>query len=267
MKLATTLQYLGRPVTFFPQLARFLGSIEAAVLLQQLCYWKDKTTHEYLYTTAKDIEEQTALNVGQQRRARKILEAFGIVSSKYARLNHETHYLVNLDELENRWVEWVKAGAVRRTKRPDIKRTSKGRFKKRHVPYTDFGNTVNGASGKPYTVRRDIRKRCIDSIDFPKNSHKNSPNTPPQTFPKGTACADPPQKGVHAAVHSLLLHSSKTVRDSALAREGTGANGKGKRREERTPQEQAEYDAERITLLAKQERQLAAQGAQHVTTS
>ncbi len=42
MKIAEALSGLGRPVIYYPSLARFLGSIPAALFLAQLVYWEDK---------------------------------------------------------------------------------------------------------------------------------------------------------------------------------------------------------------------------------
>ena len=65
MKLTDALVGLGRPVAYYPGLARCLGSIPAALFVAQLCYWRDKQIHSYLYKTATDFEKELALSAKQ----------------------------------------------------------------------------------------------------------------------------------------------------------------------------------------------------------
>jgi hypothetical protein len=42
VKLSDALGGLGRPVAYYPELARFFGSVDAAILFAQLFYWRDR---------------------------------------------------------------------------------------------------------------------------------------------------------------------------------------------------------------------------------
>ena len=85
-----------RPIAFYPQLAKILGNIEAAIYYQQLIYWSDKGSRDdgFIYKTKEDIEQETTLSRFQQDRCRKQLEEAGWLETKLIRANgHPTvHY-------------------------------------------------------------------------------------------------------------------------------------------------------------------------------
>lgn len=85
-----------KPIAFYPDLARLLGNIEAAIYYQQLYYWSDKGSREdgFIYKTKDEIEEETTLSRFQQDRCRKQLEENGWLETKLVRANgHPTvHY-------------------------------------------------------------------------------------------------------------------------------------------------------------------------------
>ena len=105
MKLSESLTQLGSPIAYYPNLARCLGSIPAAILLAQFVYWWDKKKHPYLYKTAYEIEKETGLSWEMQKVARKRLKSLGIISEKYARLQHEIHFYIDFDRLDAAWNE------------------------------------------------------------------------------------------------------------------------------------------------------------------
>lgn len=239
MKLGEALQSLGRPVAYFPELARFLGSIEAAILLAQLCYWKGKTEHEYLYTTDEKLEEETALTPKELRRARKLLTGFRIIAVTMAPLRHESHYIVDLANLELRWKLWKKSGGSRRPKREGLERGTDGKF----VPVTDRERTL--PTDRERTHRRS-RKRTLLSLEIPQNS----PDTPPPH------CSPPGETGAPSreirdldAVSFIASSSSETGRD--IARE----------EHDETSQQRTQRIEKKKRLLEQQGRELAAQEA------
>jgi len=69
MSVSEAIPALGRPVAYFPQMARFLGGdISAAVFVCQFLYWRTKVGQRESYKTRDDIESETALSHRQQRR-------------------------------------------------------------------------------------------------------------------------------------------------------------------------------------------------------
>lgn len=67
MKLSEALTGLGRPVAYFPELARFFGSISAAILFGQLFYWTDKAMHDFTFKKSAELEEETGLSSREQQ--------------------------------------------------------------------------------------------------------------------------------------------------------------------------------------------------------
>lgn len=96
---------LERPVSYYPQLARALGSPEAAIYIQQLYYWSDKGHREdgYIYKTKDDIEEETALSRDRQDNIRKKAESTGILHTKLIKANGSPtlHYKLDIQRLQD----------------------------------------------------------------------------------------------------------------------------------------------------------------------
>ena len=73
-----------RTISFYPEVAKQLGSIPAALFYQQLCYWSNKGTRKdgFIFKTKDDLEEETTLSREQQDKARKLLEKIGWLEVK-----------------------------------------------------------------------------------------------------------------------------------------------------------------------------------------
>jgi hypothetical protein len=98
---------LGRTIAFHPEMARMLGSIKAALLLQQLIYWTPKAADPdgWVYKTAEEWEEETSLSYKEQRLVRRILGAkrFGVIEERHDRLQHRLYFRVNKQALDDLW--------------------------------------------------------------------------------------------------------------------------------------------------------------------
>src|SRR4029077_880522 len=75
------LESCGRPVAYFPALAKALGSIKAAVFLAQLMYWapRAKNPDGWVFKMAEEWETETGLTYEEQLGARKILEGLKLI--------------------------------------------------------------------------------------------------------------------------------------------------------------------------------------------
>jgi hypothetical protein len=74
-----------RPIAFYAEIARELGSISSAIFYQQIRYWSDKGNREdgWIYKTAGDIERETTLTEKQQRLCKeKLIEKGWIETQK-----------------------------------------------------------------------------------------------------------------------------------------------------------------------------------------
>src|SRR5690625_658187 len=104
MSPLNAIRSIGRPVAFFPALAKYVGGVNAAILLGQLMYWDERTDENGLgvYKTTQEWEIETGLSYREQRTARAKLKEKGLLEETYQRLNHRMYYKLNrvvFDEL------------------------------------------------------------------------------------------------------------------------------------------------------------------------
>ena len=138
--ITETLEGLGRQVQYFPELARCLGDVKAAIFLGQLLYWWSKRSGDGIYKTAEEWEEETGLSEKEQRRAREILKRFQILTDEYRRLEHRMHYFLNEEMLDKVWNEFS------RTDKRDVPELTTGQF----------GKDPNGSSSINTKLQQEI---------------------------------------------------------------------------------------------------------------
>ncbi|WP_454871759.1 hypothetical protein [Paraburkholderia xenovorans] len=101
MRVADVLRELGRPIAYYPFLARYLGGVNAAVFFCQIFYWQDKATSEFgVHKTVDELEHETGLSYEEQRAARTKLRAAGVLIETAKRIEHRTYFRVDEDALE-----------------------------------------------------------------------------------------------------------------------------------------------------------------------
>lgn len=112
MKLSDFLFNIGRPVAFYPGLAKALGSIKQAVFVCQMAYWKDKGSDPdgWIYKTAEDIETETALTYKEQTTVRAALVEKKALQERYARTEHQMYFRVDWDRVNALWDEHLTKG-------------------------------------------------------------------------------------------------------------------------------------------------------------
>jgi hypothetical protein len=174
VKLSDALGGLGRPVAYYPELARFFGSVDAAILFAQLFYWRDRASHDYQYHTGAKIEAETGLSIREQRKARTLLVNAGVLYVKRAPLQHETHYKIIEDSLDDAWSDWARAGKpdnlkLSRGKR-SLERDASGRFRGKHVRSAASPTSAVRRSGEPRHDTPEGRTTDVHPIDFPKTT-------------------------------------------------------------------------------------------------
>ncbi len=97
MRPSESLRIAGKPVAYFPQLVKPLGSVNASILFGHFFYWNDKGCSELgIYRTAEEIEEETGLSVQEQRTARAKLRKCGVLIETEKRIEHRIYYKLDL---------------------------------------------------------------------------------------------------------------------------------------------------------------------------
>jgi hypothetical protein len=105
MKLYEFLHEVGRPVAYYPSLARLLGGVKEAIFLCQLIYWDGKQADEdgWIYKTQEEITAETGLSRREQEHARKTLRFLGVLEEKREGMPCRLFFRVNTDALERLW--------------------------------------------------------------------------------------------------------------------------------------------------------------------
>ena len=102
MRPSESLKVAGRPIAYYPKLAKPLGSVNAAILFGHFFYWHDKTENPLgVYRTAEEIEEETGLSVQEQRTARSKLRERGVLIETEKRIEHRIYYKLDLNAFDD----------------------------------------------------------------------------------------------------------------------------------------------------------------------
>ncbi len=80
---------------YYPGLAKYLGSAEAAILLDLLIDYSDQTDDGWFSLTEDEIYNETALTPGVQKRLRKILLSKGVVEIERRGIPARLFYRIN----------------------------------------------------------------------------------------------------------------------------------------------------------------------------
>lgn len=101
MKPSELLMDLGKPIAFYPMIAKKIG-INPCLLLCQLLYWTGKQKDEggWVYKTTEEWEQETCLTYEEQLSARKYLKRLGLLLEKHKKLEHKLFYKLNSEALD-----------------------------------------------------------------------------------------------------------------------------------------------------------------------
>jgi len=144
----------GKPIAYFPQLAKPLGGSNASILFSHFFYWSDKGESELgIYRTAQEIEEETGLSVQEQRTARAKLRERGILIETEKRIEHRIYYRLDLDVFDELMMQHS--------------RNAESTFPKSQINSPEMQNQHSG-SGKSTAVKgtEDLAVDLAEDISF-----------------------------------------------------------------------------------------------------
>jgi hypothetical protein len=92
-------QLPGHLIAYYPAIVPQVGSVNAAVLLCQLVYWtpRAKDAQGWVYKTQLELMQETGLSRHEQRKARDMLKARGLLEEHYDRLEHQLYVRINVE--------------------------------------------------------------------------------------------------------------------------------------------------------------------------
>lgn len=96
------LRFVGKPIAYYPQFAKVVGSVNAVIFMCQFLYWNGKQSDSggWIYKTAEEIREETGLSYKEQKNARKVLKELGILEEKRVGMPARLYYKFNWQKLE-----------------------------------------------------------------------------------------------------------------------------------------------------------------------
>jgi len=108
MNITDAIENVGRPVAYYSNIARWLGSVGDAIFLCQLLYWygKGKDPDGWIYKTQKEFEEETALSRYEQEHARRKLKSLGILEEERRGVPARLYYHIDIDKFYELYNEW-----------------------------------------------------------------------------------------------------------------------------------------------------------------
>jgi hypothetical protein len=140
--VATLLAMAGqRNVITVPRaFVKFTGSIEAAMMLNQLLYWKPRAHGETIYKTDPEWMDELCITRYAVRKARDCLVSLGVVTVEvhHVRGAPAVHYHIDFDALTERWESWLLAHDVKFENELD---SSPSKVRKRTLPHESSSKT------------------------------------------------------------------------------------------------------------------------------
>jgi hypothetical protein len=111
MRLSEALDGIGRPIAYFPRLAKFLGGVKVGVHFCQLWYWSRRAGESgEFWKSLDELCEETGLTPDEERAARKLEVEKGLVKVRYARFEHRLYFRINDELLDELFAEWLTQG-------------------------------------------------------------------------------------------------------------------------------------------------------------
>jgi len=96
--ITEAIKLLGRPVAYYPSIARVVG-IKESLFLCQLIYWTPRARNDrgkgWIYKSADEMQTETGLNYKEQCHARENLKIFGVLEEVYERTTHRMYFRIN----------------------------------------------------------------------------------------------------------------------------------------------------------------------------
>lgn len=89
-------------VPYYAAIARKLNSKNAALMLQQLVYWRCRTQDPdgWVYKTIKEMENELALSRYEQETAIHILTKYELIEKQVKGLPPKRYFMVNLERVD-----------------------------------------------------------------------------------------------------------------------------------------------------------------------
>ena len=234
MKPSELLRIIGKPIAYYPQLAKPLGGVNASLLFGHFFYWNDKGRSELgVYRTADEIEVETGLSRDEQRTARRKLRERGVLIETEKRIEHRIYYKLDLDRFDE-IISQSGSGdfpiADSDIPNPEVGNSQSGSgdfpIADSEIPNPEVGNSQSGSGDLPvdevgnsqsYIRTEDYQKTT--TVDYySNNAHAEACATKPACKPKAKAAKKSDAMQADLAALENLGVDSQTAKDWLVTR-------------------------------------------------
>jgi hypothetical protein len=190
---------VGSFIVHHPRFGEFLGSQDAALILEFLLGWDGKQWNSdgWIHKSAIELEAETGLSKYQQGRAIKILLTLGLIEKKLMRVPAKNHFRVKKPILQERWVKWIQANPAPVKKRRTVSEEPQRQLVSNqptttyithddtHSPTASVKNSSQTGSGNDFESIGRIRMRMARDEALGKIREENSTNNLTPSIPSG----------------------------------------------------------------------------------
>ena len=212
MKPSELLRIIGKPIAYYPQLAKPLGGVNASLLFGHFFYWHDKGRSELgVYRTADEIEVETGLSRDEQRTARRKLRERGVLIETEKRIEHRIYYKLDLDRFDE-----------------IISQSGSGDFPfaDSDIPNPEVGNSQSGSGDFPFDevgnsqsyIRTEDYQKTTTVDYYSSDAHAEACATKPAYKPKAKAAKKSDAMQADLAALENLGVDSQTAKDWLVTR-------------------------------------------------
>jgi len=108
MRLSEALNGVGRPIAYYPKLAKFLGGVKVGVHFCQLWYWSQRASESgEFWKSLEELCDETGLTFDEERAARKLETERGLLKTRYARIEHRLYFKIDFHRLDDLFAAWL----------------------------------------------------------------------------------------------------------------------------------------------------------------
>ncbi|STQ99828.1 Uncharacterised protein [Kingella potus] len=227
MRPSEMLKLHGRPIAYFPQLAKPLGGVNASILFSHFFYWNDKGESDLgIYRTAEEIEMETGLSVQEQRTARAKLRERGVLVETEKRIEHRIYYRLDLDAFDALMLQHSGSGESTAPKcksnSPEMQKQHSGSEESTADEMQNQHSYIRTEDYQKTTAvdyNRNITReaRCV-SANRPSESLADRPSEKPAAPPKPAKPAKRQPSAARRELDALNLLADRGI-DGDLARD------------------------------------------------
>ena len=236
MRMSDSLKIAGRPIAYYPKLAKPLGGVNAAILFGHFFYWDDKTENPMgVYKTANEIEFETGLSVQEQRTARAKLRERGVLIETEKRVEHRIYYKLDMNAFDELMIKH--SGSEEST------------FPKYSINIPELQNQHSGSEESTAVIRtKDYNNRLLQNNNIFVDSSGKTQIAEHYSFVDADATTtssdgnlfDSEQQTEQAGNHSLKTNNER----------GTDGNSSGRNKDSNIPPAADEGNEKRFRAVA-----------------